>query len=72
MNMNFVYVLYNLNNPDIEGAYSNDLFDLFGSPDGHSKGFVYSIRKSDHKKLRWDWGISGFRNIAAALYYDRL
>jgi len=69
--MDFIYVLYNLNNPDNETLYSTDLFDLFGSPDGLTKGFVYSIKKSEHKKLRWDWGISGFKNVVKALYYQR-
>jgi hypothetical protein len=69
--MNFTYVIYNANDPDLPGNFSNDLFDLFGSPDGHLKGFVYSKLKSDHKRLRWDWGINGFRNVSLAYYFEK-
>ena len=68
--MKFIYVLYNKNNPDLDDIYSNDLFDLFGSPDGTIKGFIYSMQKGVHKRLKWDWGISGFKNLVMALYYE--
>lgn len=48
--------------------YHDDLFSLFGTPDGFEEGILGQKSGGDFKSLEWDWGQNGLPKIAKYIY----
>lgn len=62
------------NNLNQESNYSEDLFDLFGTPDGEKSGI---IGQKDGKSFKMfppemGWGMSGWKKVSKFIYYKLL